>query len=83
MAKSYFNDTFALYKKDENGQVPFINNKPDPRAKVTIEESQIAWQSDIEYKFKNIEESSLPSKYQNGKDSFKAVQWINMHDDGK
>lgn len=44
VAKSYFNDTFKLYLV-ENGE----NKKQD------ISESRIAWSSDLDFKFKNIE----------------------------
>jgi len=41
VAKSFFNDTYVVTKKTDG-------------SKVTINEGGIAWQSDVEYKFKNI-----------------------------
>ena len=46
VAKSMFNDTFTL--KDSSGK------------EVTIEKTNIAWSSDIQYKFSNINKD-LPS----------------------
>lgn len=45
VAKSFFNDTFQLFRKDENGK----------KVTVSISGSNIAWTSDVEYKFKNIQ----------------------------
>lgn len=45
VAKSIFNDTFVLYKQENNGV----------KQKVDIIETGIAWSSDIAYKFKNVE----------------------------
>jgi len=49
VAKSVFNDTFTLYSKDPSvpGFDPAIDN-------VTIDDSDIAWESDRTYKFFNI-----------------------------
>ena len=58
VAKSVFNDTFVL--KDESGK------------KVEIIETGIAWASDVQYKFKNIE--NVPD----GKGTYKDVQWMDM-----
>lgn len=58
VAKSTFNDTFKLYKKGSSG-----------RTQVEIEEKGIAWASDLQYKFKNIDKS-LPE----GK-TWDDVQW--------
>lgn len=41
VAKSFFNDTFELW-----------GNK---KGQIKIEETQIAWSSDVEFKFKNID----------------------------
>jgi len=48
VAKSFFNDTFALYKKNPNG----VSEKDDTL--ITIKEDQIAWTSDKQYKFENL-----------------------------
>lgn len=45
VAKSFFNDTFAFYKKDG----PLI----------PIDSKGIAWQSDIDYKFKNVADNTI------------------------
>ena len=42
-AKSFFNDTFQLYKLNENG-----------KNQITINDTGIAWKSDVEKAFKNI-----------------------------
>jgi hypothetical protein len=44
VAKSYFNDTYAL-----SGAADGVQSKI-----VDIDESNIAWESDVEYKFKNL-----------------------------
>lgn len=45
VAKSYFNDTFELWRTDAGVQV---NN-------ISIADNDIAWESDVKYKFKNME----------------------------
>lgn len=64
VAKSYFNDTFELFKVGGN-------NKPD--VKIDIIEKNIAWSSDIQYKFANVK--GIPSE--KGKD-YRDVQWLDM-----
>lgn len=59
VAKSMFNDTFVLIDK----------SKTAPNNVITIDQSNIAWSSDITYKFKNIVDK-LPE----GK-TWKDVQW--------
>jgi len=46
MARSYFNDTFTLYKLDSNGI------KAD--LPVLISDKDIAWPDDKKYKYKNL-----------------------------
>ena len=59
VAKSYFNDTYLI---------------TDPRGlNVTINDANIAWESDKQYKFKNIQNPP------NGK-TWRDVQWIDMED---
>ena len=65
VAKSFFNDTYELWMKGTNGE---------PDKNITIIDSNIAWSSDINYKFSNIKED-LPE----GK-TWKDVQWTNMED---
>lgn len=50
VAKSVFNDDFNLLKKNADGTYTNINIKND----------NIAWSSDVEYKFKNIQDKYLP-----------------------
>lgn len=64
VAKSVFNDTFELY--DSKNQ------------RVKIVETGIAWSSDIQYKFKNLEEKEIPKDL--GAKSYKDVQWFDMQD---
>ena len=47
VAKSLFNDTYTLKPADDNG----VASGP----KITINDDNIAWESDREYKFKNLE----------------------------
>ena len=68
VAKSYFNDEFSL--KVKGGEA------------VTLDEKNIAWKSDIQYKFNNVKEkvdkdgNKTPLKW-------KDVQWIDMKENGK
>ena len=50
-AKSFFNDTFLLYREGENS-----------RDLINVNDKGIAWKSDVEKAFKNIQ------KDQNGND---------------
>lgn len=45
VAKSYFNDTFELWTTEGGKQVQNI----------TIADNDIAWESDVRYKFKNMD----------------------------
>lgn len=45
VAKSFFNDTFELFKKNPDG---------GDDTKIDIKEDQIAWTSDKQYKFDNL-----------------------------
>lgn len=60
VAKSFFNDTFELWKYGENGA---------ENTNITIFDSNIAWTSDVAYKFDNV-------KVQ-GK-TYQDVQWVDM-----
>ncbi len=64
VAKSLFNDTYALY-----------NYSNSVLTAVTINEDNIAWESDVKYKFKNID-TNLPSTATN----WTQVQWTDMED---
>lgn len=64
MAKSYFNDTFKLYRVGKNG---------DNDTRIIITEKNIAWSSDIQYKFANVK--SLPVGMSG---DWKDVQWLDM-----
>ena len=70
MAKSVFNDTFELWERADKGQTGQSNDDKN----VSIMVDNIAWSSDITYKFKNIE--TLPE----GKKSWMDIQWHNMED---
>jgi len=67
VAKSFFNDTYALHKCTDDAC-------SDP-AKITIDESDIAWASDKSYKFKNIEEKLPKDK------TWQEIQWLDMTDE--
>ena len=60
IAKSIFNDDFTLIKEISAG----------PDVPIDISRVNIAWASDIEYGFKNIE----------GARDWKDIQWIDMTD---
>ena len=60
VAKSLFNDTFTLTPVDDAGNVS--------GDKININDDNIAWESDREYKFKNLE------------GDLKAKQWTNVED---
>lgn len=61
VAKSYFTDKFTLYQQDGKTKVP-------------MSETGIAWQSDIDNKFKNYDGSSN-SKY---KGNWQDYQWTDV-----
>ena len=68
VAKSFFNDTYDLKRcTDESKDCKTTVN-------ITIEQTNIAWASDKEYKFKNIKDN-LPA----GK-TYKDIQWQDMED---
>ena len=77
VAKSFFNDTYRLYKRPDNGDPLPTDAVALEALKVEISETQIAWQSDIDYKFKNIYDG-LPD----GVD-YEQIQWIDMKNNGK
>ena len=52
VAKSFFNDTFQIYKSQD---YTAENN-------ITIDDSNIAWKSDVENKFKNMDVTDWRSK---------------------
>ena len=64
VAKSYFNDTFELYRKGNNG---------NPDVPIKIQVNNIAWSSDIQYKFANVK--NIPAEL--GTD-WRDVQWQDM-----
>lgn len=65
VAKSFFNDTFELWKLDDEG---------NESEKLEIISDNIAWSSDKEYKFHNTKNP------ENGNDDWKDYQWIDMED---
>ena len=60
VAKSLFNDTFTLTPVDDAGSIT--------ATPITINDDNIAWESDREYKFKNLE------------GDLKAKQWTDVED---
>ena len=72
IAKSVFNDTFSLWKKESDTK----------KVNQTIEIDDIAWKTDVEHKFHNIKESDLPTdlKFENGDkvESWEDIQWLDM-----
>lgn len=61
IAKTFFIDRFEIYKED--------------KSQVTINEIDIAWSSDKQYKFKNVHTSLSTGK------TYKDVQWLDMADE--
>ena len=59
VAKSYFTDSYKLYYTEKDAQTPII-----------IDDSGIAWDSDKEFKFKNLENTA----------EMMAKQWIKVTD---
>ena len=57
VAKSFFNDTFKLYKCDTEDCKDFTTTGKNP---VAFDEKNIAWDSDKLYKFNNIKQSTFP-----------------------
>ena len=72
VAKSLFNDTFKLYKKTG------ASMNPSSDTPISISSDNIAWSSDITYKFKNIQPDTL--KGDNKGKTWEDVQWKNMTD---
>jgi len=66
VAKSVFNDTYQLYSKDPATDTTFADSK------ITIDDSDIAWESDRQYKFFNLPADS-------GED-WQSVQWLDVED---
>ena len=66
VAKSVFNDTFKLWKIDDE-----TNKRIEPS--IDIIESGIAWSSDKQYKFKNVD-------LKGGDKSWDEVQWLDITD---
>ena len=67
VAKSYFNDTYKLIKK--------VGDTVDEANAVDISETKIAWDSDITFKFSNIDKDLPLNK------NYKDIQWIDMKGD--
>lgn len=65
VAKSLFNDTFELIHKDGNDEHI-----------IKINDNNIAWASDIDYKFKNTENTVIDGKSK----TWKEMQWHDMTD---
>jgi hypothetical protein len=54
VAKSVFNDTFWFYNVSNGNSV-----------NITIDDTNIAWESDVEYKFANVDECPDGSSWEN------------------
>lgn len=67
VAKSVFNDTYELWREGDK-------SRGEADVNITIETNNIAWTSDVTYKFRNIENKG--SERVNHKD----IQWIDMKD---
>lgn len=70
VAKSVFNDTFTLYNKDPASSECVTT--PDDCKPLTIDDSDIAWQSDKDYKFFNMKDVTEAE--------WKALQWHDVQD---
>jgi len=62
MAKSIFNDTYKLYDSASK--------------RIEINETIIAWETDVKFKFKNTKKEGLPDQ----KKTWKDIQWLDMTD---
>ena len=72
IAKSLFNDHFELWNVDEN-------------KKQEIDESDIAWESDVKYLFENTKDDVIPDdlsfeKTKKAVKDWKDIQWHDMED---
>jgi len=65
VAKSVFNDTYELTNSSDS-------------SKVYINESNIAWESDVKYKFHNIDLTTLPAG--STVTNWTQIQWQDMED---
>ena len=72
VAKSFFNDTFKLYKQAGSTKNPSVDQE------ITIKSDNIAWSSDIQYKFANIKSDTVKG-YNKGK-TYEELQWKDMTD---
>ena len=78
VAKSFFNDTYALRSCNANDVNCQVNSKTESQGSIIdISESGIAWESDVKFKFKNIKEEKLPE----GVSSWEEIQWHDMKDE--
>jgi hypothetical protein len=76
VAKSFFNDKFsALTKVGDAAAVPVVGDQI-----IYMNEEGIAWATDKEYKFKNVESYKRPASTEptKGDNAWKDVQWIDM-----
>lgn len=72
VAKSFFNDTYSLCKCPQTDPCD-CNFATSPQDKVEINRNNIAWSSDVEYKFKNLED--IPAEVGA---TWQEVQWLDM-----
>ena len=77
VARSFFNDTFKLYKST------------DTKILIPIDESGIAWKSDIENSFRNIDDNEIKqlNLTQNitkiNITEYTQIQWLDMSNGNK
>lgn len=72
VAKSFFNDTYKLCKYEAEGDCDLAENL------IEIKEENIAWSSDVQFKFANLDMSNVDESI--GTD-WKDVQWLDMEDE--
>ena len=62
IAKSVFTDRFFLYEPGTD-----VKSFNQTEGNITVDDSNIAWASDVEYKFKNLDA-----------DNWQSIQWIDV-----
>lgn len=72
VAKSFFNDSFSLYSESADGA----------QTQITIVDDNIAWSSDMAYKFSNIDVAAMEDKsgLPAGATTWEDIQWWDMQD---
>ena len=88
VAKSWFNDDFGVKEEGKPNKSYFEQILEDGNKKIEIDETGIAWDTDKEYKFKNVGDYTLPTHPEDAQNpptreldtenKWKNVQWIDM-----